>query len=129
MEAFGAGFYVLSQLPIGLSTDGEPEPDLAVVAGEPDDYTNHPTEKETLLVVEISDTTLAFDRSEKSELYAEAGILEYWILDINARTLEVRREPRGKSYWSIQFHDDTQTVAPLSAAGATVAVRALLPRG
>ena len=128
-HAFGTGFYVLSQLPIGLSTDGEPEPDLAVVAGEPDDYTDHPTEKDMLLVLEISDTTLAFDRGEKSEVYAEAGIPEYWILDINARTLEVRREPRGKTYWSIQLHDDTQSIAPLSAGGATVAVRALLPKG
>ncbi|MCX6366124.1 MAG: Uma2 family endonuclease [Armatimonadetes bacterium] len=128
VSAFGDGYYILSQLPIGLSTDGEPEPDLAVVAGEPDDYPEHPTEQDVLLVMEISDSTLAFDQGLKSEVYAEAGIAEYWILDINARTLEVRREPHGKTYRSTHLYDDTQSASPLAKPGAPISVAALLPK-
>ncbi|WP_394796830.1 Uma2 family endonuclease [Armatimonas sp.] len=61
-QAMGDDFTVLCQLPIGLSTDGEPEPDISVVAGEPDDYPEHPTEEQVLLVMEISDATLTFDK-------------------------------------------------------------------
>lgn len=126
--AFGEGFTIRPQLPIGLSTDGEPEPDISVVAGEPDDYTEHPTEQEVLLVMEVSDSSLAFDQGLKSEVYAEAGIAEYWILDINARTLEVRREPRGKTYRSTHLYDDTQSVSPLAKPEVQVSVAALLPK-
>ncbi len=126
--AFGVGYNVRPQLPIGLSTDGEPEPDLTVVAGEPDDYVEHPTESDVLLVLEISDSTLAFDQGLKSETYAEAGIAEYWILDINARTLEVRREPHGKTYRSTHLYDDTQSASPLAKPSAQISVAALLPK-
>jgi Uma2 family endonuclease len=126
--AFGEGFTIRPQLPIGLSTDGEPEPDISVVAGEPDDYVEHPSESDVLLVLEISDATLAFDLGLKSEVYAEAGIAEYWILDINARTLEVRREPHGKTYRSTHLYDDTQSASPLAKPGAPISVAALLPK-
>lgn len=126
--AFGIGYNIRPQLPISLSTDGEPEPDLAVVVGEPDDYTEHPTEHDVLLVMEISDSTLAFDKGLKSEVYAEAGIAEYWILDINARTLEVRREPHGTIYRSTHLYDDTQSVTPLARPDAQISVAALLPK-
>lgn len=126
--AFGENYNVRSQLPISLSTDGEPEPDLAVVAGEPDDYSEHPSEDQVLLVMEISDSTLAFDQRLKSETYAEAGIAEYWILDLNARMLEVRREPRGKTYRSSRLYDETESVAPLAKLETLIAVTELLPR-
>jgi Uma2 family endonuclease len=127
-QAFGDDYYILCQLPIGLSTDGEPEPDISVVTGEPDDYVEHPTEEQVLLVMEISDSTLGFDQGLKSEVYAEAGIAEYWILDINARTLEVRREPHGKTYRSTHLYDDTQSASPLAKPDALIAIAELLPK-
>ncbi|WP_395145005.1 Uma2 family endonuclease [Armatimonas sp.] len=127
-QAMGDDFTVLCQLPIGLSTDGEPEPDISVVAGEPDDYPEHPTEEQVLLVMEISDSTLAFDKETKSETYAEAEIKEYWILDINARTLEVRREPRGKAYRSSRLYDESESASPLAKPDAQISVAALLPK-
>ncbi|MBB6051776.1 Uma2 family endonuclease [Armatimonas rosea] len=126
--ALGETNHVQSQVPIGLSTDGEPEPDIAIIIGQPDDYTEHPTEHDVLLVMEISDSTLAFDKGLKSEVYAEAGIAEYWILDINARTLEVRREPHGTIYRSTHLYDDTQSAAPLAKPDAQISVAALLPK-
>jgi Uma2 family endonuclease len=73
----------------------DPEPDGALVEGEPEDYEDarhHPTS--ALLVVEVSEASLKRDRGWKSSLYAAAGIQEYWIIDLVNNRLEVRREPR-----------------------------------
>jgi Uma2 family endonuclease len=126
--AFGADYSIFSQLPIALSTDGEPMPDMAVVSGKPDDYADHPTESDVLLLLEISDSTLAFDQGTKSELYAEVGIAEYWILNVKERTLEVRRNPRGTRYLSSRLYEETESVAPLVKPQTTVAVADLLPQ-
>jgi Uma2 family endonuclease len=80
------------QTPLAFDPDSEPEPDLAVVVGTPRDYrAHHPTT--AVLIMEVSDTTLAFDRRQKGSLYARAGILDYWILNLNRRMLEVYRSP------------------------------------
>ena len=89
---FSEGYDVRGQLPLALGTHDQPMPDVAVVVGTADDYIHdHPTT--AVLVVEISDTTLRFDRNTKAGQYARAGIPDYWILNINARTLEVHRQP------------------------------------
>jgi Uma2 family endonuclease len=126
-RCFGEGFYVLTQLPVRLSHDGEPEPDAAVVRGGPDDFAEHPTEADLLLVVEVSDTTLAFDQSTKALLYAEAGIAEYWIVNLSERVVEVRREPREDGYRSLRIYDATESVAPLAAPQNPIAVAQMLP--
>ena len=87
----GDRFWVRSQLPLKLADGSEPEPDVSVVAGQPGDYTDHPTT--ALLVIEVSDTTLAFDRTRKAKLYAAAGIPHYWIASLRDRTFEVMAEP------------------------------------
>ncbi|MCI0636706.1 MAG: Uma2 family endonuclease, partial [Actinobacteria bacterium] len=95
--AFGAGFDVRPQLPLALGEASEPEPDLAVVPGVPRDYReSHPTT--ALLVVEVAETSLAFDRGGKQALYARAGIPEYWIVDLVEGTLEVFRSPGIQDY-------------------------------
>ncbi len=86
-KAFGEGFDVRAQLPLALGDYSEPEPDMAVVIGDARDFTDaHPAT--ALLVVEVSETTLAFDRETKSSLYAAAGIPEYWIVNLVDRRLE-----------------------------------------
>jgi Uma2 family endonuclease len=72
-------------------THSEPRPDVAVFAGRFEDYTTHPTT--ALLVVEVADTTLAFDTTTKAELYATANVAEYWVLDVTGRELHVFRDP------------------------------------
>lgn len=69
-----------SNYPLVVGDDSEPEPDLAIVPGTPRDYPDHPTS--ALLVVEVSDTTLALDRGQKRRLYAAAGITDYWVLNL-----------------------------------------------
>jgi Uma2 family endonuclease len=125
---------VRMQLPLRLTGTTQLEPDLAVVPGSVHDYTDaHP--ETALLVLEVSDTTLAFDRGLKASLYAGAGIPEYWISDLAARRLEVRRapapmpgEPHGYGYRTITLYLPGDTLSCLAAPEAEIAVNDLLPR-
>ena len=82
------------QAPIALSFDGEPEPDFAIVRNRADDYaTGHPTPEDTLLVIEVSDSSLDYDRDVKLPLYAEANIRDYWLFNLPDQYLEAYSEP------------------------------------
>jgi Uma2 family endonuclease len=82
------------QSPIYLSFDGEPEPDFAIVRNRVDDYaTEHPTPADTLLVIEVADSSLDYDREVKLPLYAEAEISDYWLFNLPDRYLEAYSEP------------------------------------
>jgi Uma2 family endonuclease len=89
------------QVPLALSEDSEPEPDVAIVPAG--DYSQgHPVT--ALLVVEGSDSTLRKDRGLKAELYAAAGIPEYWLVDLEANVVEVRSQPEGGRYHQVTEH-------------------------
>ncbi|MGE3976730.1 MAG: Uma2 family endonuclease [Nitrospira sp.] len=129
---FGINVWVRVQMPIIVDPDSEPEPDLAVVPGTPDDYRDeHP--RSALLIVEVSDTTIALDRDRKRAIYARAGIQEYWIVNLAERCLEVYRDPvaapgQTSLYRSSQKLVPSDSIAPLAASTATpVAVADLLP--
>lgn len=84
-------------------TASEPQPDIAVVRGTHEDYrTRHPQPEEILLLIEISRSTLAYDLGDKKQTYAEAGIDEYWVMDISARELHVFRRPSAGIYTDSQ---------------------------
>lgn len=127
--AFGAGFHARSQLPLAIA-GSEPDPDAAVVRGVPRDHAAaHPAT--ALLVVEVSDSTLDFDLTVKAELYAEAGVPEYWVVDLASRTLRVLRDPRpvagGHSYRLPSVLAESDSVCPLAAPSSAVRVGDLLP--
>ncbi|WP_193197830.1 Uma2 family endonuclease [Nostoc sp. MG11] len=87
------------QDPIRLSQYSEPEPDIAVVHINPRKYIDHhPAPNEVFTLIEVADTTLETDRKQKAPLYAKAGIIEYWILDVNQRQVYVFREPGLEVY-------------------------------
>jgi Uma2 family endonuclease len=121
------------QLPVALDDESEPEPDLALVPGEWTDFlTAHPSRP--VLVVEVSESSLAFDRGEKGSLYARGGIPDYWIVNLVDRLLEVYREPEpdstapyGWRYRSVQRLTRDVVVSPLALPTVRVAVAALLP--
>jgi Uma2 family endonuclease len=97
-QNLGAQVTVRVQLPITLATS-EPEPDLAIVKRRADAYsTAHPYPDDILLIVEVSDSTLDFDRTTKAQTYGKAGILEYWVIDVAGRNLYVLRQPNGNGY-------------------------------
>jgi Uma2 family endonuclease len=88
-----------SQCPITLATS-EPEPDLAIVAVSPDDYEeHHPGPDDVGVIIEVSDTSIAKDRIEKARIYAEAGIPEYWIVDVKKGIIEVYSNPTNGKKW------------------------------
>ncbi len=124
---FGRAFDVRVQLPLALGPDSEPEPDVAVVRGHWRDYVNaHPTT--ALLVVEISDSSLDFDRRRKARVYALAGIPEYWIVNLADRVLEVHRDPGADvGYQTQQRLGADQAISPLATPSANIAVKDLIP--
>lgn len=134
-SVFDVGFVVAMQLPIKLQNGSEPQPDVLVVRGQARDFRNSiPTPSVVALVVEVSASTLRYDRGDKMSLYAEARLDEYWLVDVEARRLEVYRRPIaqadarwGWSYAEKQVYTDTESVAPLAAPQSPVSVQELLP--
>jgi Uma2 family endonuclease len=130
--AFGAGWRFRIQTPLHVNPINNPMPDLAVVAGKPGYHGAHPTT--AALVVEVSDSTLRTDLTEKAEKYATAGIADYWVLDLNARQLHVFRNPQplaaGLGATAYRTHTTlgpADIVSPLAAPQAAITVGDLLP--
>ncbi len=128
---FGKDHVVRSQAPMSIAATSDPEPDIAVVRGALEDFTEHPTT--ALLVVEVSLTTLLFDR-RKAGLYAKADVQDHWIINLPDRQLEVRRDPMadetkpfGFTYRTTTIYKPGETAAPLAAPGARIAIDNLLP--
>ena len=128
---FSAGYRVRVQsaLVFGLETD--PQTDIAVVRGDLTTYkTKHPST--AALVVEVSDTTLFEDSTTKAELYATAGIPEYWIIDLNANVLKVLRDPQpiaagGVAHRTVLQYGPGDTVASLAEPERPIRIADLLP--
>lgn len=120
---------VITQLPLDLSLESEPEPDAAIVPSDPDDWAlGHPTT--ALLVVEVADSSLRYDRDTKMSMYARAGVPEAWLLNLVADALEVYRHPDGASreYASRVVLGRDAAIAPLFRPEAAIQVAQLLPR-
>lgn len=95
----GESAIVRSQNPIHIDDYSEPEPDLAVVEFQEEEYEDqHPRPTEVYLLIEVADSTLYRDQKIKLPLYAEAGIPEVWILDVAKKTVEVYTEPQDGKY-------------------------------
>jgi Uma2 family endonuclease len=114
--------------PITL-TDSEPEPDVSVLRPRPDEYASgHPTPSDIILLVEVSDSSWDRDYDEKAPLYAESGVPEYWIVNLNDETVHVFRGPQSDGTWSNTqqcTRGGTLTIDALS--GISIAVNDILP--
>lgn len=115
----GARAAVRPQLPLALAEDSEPEPDLAIVA-RGDYREEHPTT--ALLVIEVANTSLDDDRGWKADAYAEAGIPEYWVVDVVGRTIEVCRDPAPNGYRTRIVYGRDQRCSPAAFPDVTIAV-------
>ncbi len=95
---------VQSQDPISLPNHSEPEPDIVIARLRSDDYIDsHPAPADTILVIEVADSSIKFDRDTKAPLYAAAGISEYWIVNLIDNRLEIYRQPEGSIYAKIEI--------------------------
>ena len=110
-------------------SDSQPEPDFAIVKGDDQTFAlRHPGPAEIGLAIEVSDSSLTRDRIDKARIYARAGIVEYWIVNLVDRQIEVHTLPVGDGYTNVQNYTAGQSL-PLTLDGvvATIAVEALLP--
>jgi Uma2 family endonuclease len=127
VRALGERGVVTVQNPVTLNDLSEPQPDLTVLRPRGDDYAGaHPAPDDVLLLIEVADTSLAYDRQVKLPLYARCGIPEVWILAVQNAVLEVHRSPAGAVYVEIQQLRAGDTVTPLAFPEVTFEVAALL---
>ncbi len=130
-QVFGA-LYLNPESPIDVAPEdnptSEPEPDFAVLTKTATEYTTgNPAPSDIRLLIEISDSTLAFDLGPKARLYARAAIAEYWVVDLENRSLHVHRDPTNGIYSTVTTCDETQTLTPLTAPAALLNISAILP--
>lgn len=131
-SVFGGGWRVCVQMPLVLGQQTDPEPDLAIVKGDPRSSTTHPTT--AALVIEVADTSLNHDITTKAEAYATGGIPDYWVLDVDGRRLLVFRDPSplptglGSATYRTQVTLGlADSATPLAAPSSPVRVADLLP--
>jgi Uma2 family endonuclease len=117
--AVGERAVVAVQDPLRIGKHSEPQPDVMVLRLRSDNYRDaHPTPADVLLLIEVSDTTARYDREIKLPLYAEAGVPEVWIVDIDAQLLRCHRRPAGLEYTEMQALPAPSLIAVPGVEGA-----------
>jgi len=120
--------FVSTQDPIQLDDFSEPEPDLAIIKGTVLDYgEHHPRPEQVYLVVEVADSTLKQDCEIKDKLYAQAGITEYWVLDLRNRQLHIFQKPTSTGYTRHLILSEPNQIAPLAFPNLTLSLTSILP--
>ena len=120
-EVVGRQALVRCQWPLRLGNDSEPQPDIALVRPRENFYEDrHPTAADTLLVIEVSVTTLNDDLRTKLRLYARHGIPEYWVVDVVSQRLHVFRRPCGAEYEQAVSVDRPREVEITALPGISV---------
>lgn len=115
------------QNPLRLSDLSEPYPDIAILRYRDDFYRNSPPgPDDCLLLIEVADSTLRYDRTTKAALYARFAIPEYWIVNLTERCIEVHREPQPKGYAKRDIANPADTLQPIKLPGISVNVGSVL---
>jgi Uma2 family endonuclease len=115
------------QLPLRLNDFNEPQPDIALLKPRKDCYgSRHPGPKDALLVLEISDSSLKYDRGVKLGIYARAGIRELWIADLRGSVLHVYRQPSAGVYKSARQFRRGESTACLAFPKVAIRVDEIL---
>lgn len=120
-DAVGLSAFVWVQTPIRLSQHSEPQPDIALLCPRADFYRSaHPTAADVLLVVEVSDSTLAYDTQIKLPLYAHHHMPEVWLVDLVNQRLSVHRSPTASGFQDIRSNANLSAATPLLLPGVMV---------
>jgi len=126
-RALGDRGIVSAQDPIVLDGTTEPQPDFAILRFREDTYRSaHPQPADVLLVIEVADSSLEYDRRVKIPLYARAGIPETWLVRLEDGCIEVHRDPAATGYREMRTFRPGDAVAPLAFPDLEVAVAAVL---
>jgi Uma2 family endonuclease len=127
-DQLGKVALIRTQDPILLDNFSEPEPDLAIVKGTILDYADHhPHPEDIHLIVEVADSTLKKDCEVKDKLYSQAGIPEYWVVDLKNRQLHIFRDPTPTGYTSHLLTTESQTASPLAFSNISLSIGSILP--
>ena len=130
VQVVGDDAIVRCQLPLQLGNDSVPQPDFALVLPRKDFYEyQHPIATDTLLVIEVSVTTLGDDLRQKTDLYARHGIREYWVVDVVNHRLHLFRKPAGARYEQTLSIDRPGTLEITALPGTTVDLSSLFHTG
>jgi Uma2 family endonuclease len=123
-----AGSAIVSvQNPVKLGNFSEPQPDMMVLRFDPHFYSKtHPTPDDVLLLIEVSDTTVRYDRNVKKPLYARYGIIEYWLVNLKDNCIEVYLKPQAQDYTLIHIKHKNEIIVPSQLPQITIAVSDVL---
>lgn len=121
-----SGYYVRPQSSLPLDDLTKPEPDLVVVKGDMFDFSDEEA-LDVVLVVEVADSSLRFDRTTKRRLYAAEGFPEYWVVNLIDKRIEVHRDPQKKDYATTKTYSADEVVSPLFAPGQEVSPKDMIP--
>jgi Uma2 family endonuclease len=117
------------QLPVILGDDSEPEPDVAVVRFDDNEYSfRHPEAADIYLLIEVADSTIAKDRQQKARIYAKNQVLEYWILDVQKRQVYVFRQPEEGIYREQIVLSSSDRISMQSFPDVAIALDAMFPK-
>jgi Uma2 family endonuclease len=112
--------------PVNLGDFSEPQPDIVLLKHRADDYSSRiPGAADVLLLIEVSDSTLAFDQGAKLALYARYGVPEYWVIDVEGQRIITHREPSANGYVRTFESVAANTVSPQALPDVTIVVREL----
>jgi Uma2 family endonuclease len=128
VNTLGNRAIVSVQNPARLSDILEPEPDFAILKPRADRYAaSHPTAADVLLLIEVADSSLNYDRIVKARLYARHCIVEFWVVDLKARRITVHRAPAGDAYTDITERSPADMLDIEAIPGSTMPAGAVFP--
>ena len=128
-KLFEDEYVIREKKPIRLATDGEPMPDVCIARGDEEAFEErHPNQSDVCLIIEVADASEDRDTGEKADLYAEAGITDYWVVVVNKREIQIFRNANAGAFPKPTIRKAGDTVAPLFAPNVSLAVSDFLPR-
>ena len=129
VQLLGKRVIVAAQNPVALNDYSEPQPDVALLKPRDDFYaTAHPQTQDIFLLIEVADSTIEYDREEKIPLYAEANIIEVWLVDINEQIVEVYQQPTAARYQLMQKFASGQTLSIKAFPNVNITVNEIFGR-
>lgn len=124
---FGERFIIGVQDPIHIDEYNDPEPDISLLKSRDDFYeAGHPNPSDVLLVLEVSDSTLEYDRDVKKGLYAKAGISEFWLVNLIDNTIERYSEPADGRYFQMKIFKQSEMIQAASIDNLQIQVSDLI---
>jgi Uma2 family endonuclease len=127
IEAVGSRALIFPQSPVALDPYSEPQPDIAALAPRPEGYSrSHPDPSEIRLLIEVADSTLAFDRDVKSRVYARSGVRQTWIVDLAGDQVLVMGSPGPDGYRRVDASSRSGELEIESLAGVRLSVAEVL---